>query len=64
LVDVITCDFLAPPPGGANPNAPWIRGLIHDGVADSAPVLALDPNGVLSAYVQTTPGLDLAEAVE
>jgi len=48
LVDVITCDFLAPPPGGANPQAPWIRGLIHDGGADSAPVLALDPDGVLS----------------
>ena len=42
LVDVIVCDGLALPPGGINPDAPWIVGYIHDNRADTQPVFALD----------------------
>ena len=56
LVDVITCDQLAPPPGGENADAPWIAGLIHDASASAVPVLALNPDGISQP--------DFAQAVE
>jgi chemotaxis signal transduction protein len=43
LVDVVVCDRLAPPPGGINPDAPWITGYLHDNQSNSIPVFALDP---------------------
>jgi len=43
LVDVIVCDGLEPPPGGINPDVPWISGYLHDGQAHTPPVFALDP---------------------
>jgi hypothetical protein len=43
LVDVVVCDRLAPPPGGINPNAPWIIGYLHDNQSNTKPVFALDP---------------------
>jgi hypothetical protein len=46
LVDVIESDALAEPPGGINPRAPWICGYIHDGLAGTEPVFAMDPNGL------------------
>jgi hypothetical protein len=42
LVDVIECDEVEPPPGGLNPDAPWISGLIHDQNPITEPVLVLD----------------------
>ncbi len=47
LIDVIACDSIALPPGGINPDAPWINGYIHDGRPDNAPVFTLDPDGLL-----------------
>ena len=46
LVDVIVCDSLAPPPGGMNPDVPWISGYLHDGLAHTQPVFALDPGSL------------------
>jgi chemotaxis signal transduction protein len=48
LVDVIECDALQEPPGGINPNAPWISGYIHDNQTHTEPVFALD----MKAYLQ------------
>jgi hypothetical protein len=45
LVDVIECSGLEAPPGGSNPDAPWIGGYIHDNQAHTEPVFALDPCG-------------------
>ena len=38
LIDVIACESIDLPPGGVNPDAPWINGYIHDGRPDTAPV--------------------------
>ena len=46
LVDVIVCDSLAPPPGGMNPDVPWISGYLHDGLAHTQPVFAWDPGSL------------------
>jgi hypothetical protein len=46
LVDVIVCDALEEPPGGINPDAPWISGFIHDSQPHTEPVFALDPKGL------------------
>jgi hypothetical protein len=43
LVDVIVCDSLTAPPGGINPDAPWIIGYLHDKQAHTQPVFVLDP---------------------
>jgi chemotaxis signal transduction protein len=43
LVDVIVCDNLKPPPGGINPDAPWIIGYLHDNLAHTQPVFVLHP---------------------
>jgi chemotaxis signal transduction protein len=43
LVDVIVCDTLAAPPGGVNPETPWIIGYLHDQLAHTQPVFVLDP---------------------
>jgi chemotaxis signal transduction protein len=43
LVDVIVCDTLAAPPGGVNPDTPWIIGYLHDQLAHTQPVFVLDP---------------------
>ncbi len=43
LVDVIVCDNLKPPPGGINPEAPWIIGYLHDNLAHTQPVFVLHP---------------------
>jgi chemotaxis signal transduction protein len=48
LIDVIECAALQEPPGGINPNAPWINGYIHDSQPHTEPVFALD----LTAYLQ------------
>jgi chemotaxis signal transduction protein len=47
LVDVVACDSLAPPPGGINPQTPWLQGFIHDSEAHTEPVFALDPKRLL-----------------
>jgi len=46
LIDVIACDPVAEPPGGLNPDAPWINGYIHDGLASTEPIFTIDPNGL------------------
>jgi hypothetical protein len=43
LVDVLVCDRLAEPPGGINPDVPWIIGYLHDEQPDTQPVFVLDP---------------------
>jgi hypothetical protein len=47
LVDVIVCDNIEPPPGGINPEAPWISGFLHDSQPHTEPVFALDPRNLL-----------------
>jgi chemotaxis signal transduction protein len=47
LVDVIVCDQLEAPPGGINPQAPWISGYIHDSQSGTEPVFALDAQRLL-----------------
>jgi hypothetical protein len=47
LVDVIACGTLSPPPGGINPDAPWIIGYLHDNQAHTQPVFVLDPASFL-----------------
>jgi ribosomal protein S7/chemotaxis signal transduction protein len=44
LIDVIASDPIAAPPGGVNPQAPWISGYIHDQQAGTEPVFTIDPN--------------------
>jgi hypothetical protein len=44
LIDVIASDPIAEPPGGVNPQAPWISGYIHDQQAGTEPVFTIDPN--------------------
>jgi hypothetical protein len=46
LVDVIECSGLEDPPGGINPDSPWIGGFIHDNQAHTEPVFALEPRGI------------------
>ena len=46
LIDVIASDPVREPPGGLNPQAPWISGYIHDSQASSEPVFTLDPGAL------------------
>jgi len=46
LIDVIEKDALGEPPGGLNPNAPWINGYIHDGRSESVPIFTLNPQAL------------------
>ena len=46
LIDVIASTAEAEPPGGINPNAPWISGYIHDGQASTEPIFTIDPRGL------------------
>jgi chemotaxis signal transduction protein len=46
LIDVIECSTLEEPPGGVNPESPWISGFIHDNRAHTEPVFALDPRNI------------------
>ena len=48
LVDVIACDALQLAPGGVNPDAPWIRGYIHDSQDHTEPVFVINPKGLLT----------------
>jgi hypothetical protein len=44
LIDVIASSPASEPPGGVNPQAPWISGYIHDQQAGTEPVFTIDPN--------------------
>ncbi len=44
LIDVIASDPAKQPPGGLNPQAPWISGYIHDSQASTEPVFTIDPD--------------------
>ena len=60
LIDVIECSALEEPPGGVNPESPWISGFIHDNRANSEPVFALDPRGIALNVAHATPAAPLA----
>ncbi|NVO07261.1 MAG: chemotaxis protein CheW, partial [Rhodoferax sp.] len=62
LVDVIVCDRLEPPPGGVNPQTPWISGFLHDNQAHTDPVFALDTRSLRSSGATLEPALQ-AETV-
>lgn len=44
LIDVIECASTEAPPGGTNPDAPWISGFIHDSRPHTEAVFVIDPN--------------------
>jgi hypothetical protein len=54
LVDVIECDQIDPPPGGLNPDAPWISGFIHDQQPLTEPVFTLNARALELGWLEPT----------
>lgn len=54
LIDVVQSGTIHTPPGGVNPDSPWISGFIHDGQANTNAIFVLDPAGMPAFKTNTT----------